>query len=109
MPFIPTIPSTSPATTFATAGVNQIFRGVTFAPITGQMPQFYNAVCKTNGFALCWSALLNRNCTVQYKGNLNSTNWQTLTNLTTTAPEITVFDPATTSGANRFYRVRMNP
>jgi hypothetical protein len=99
----------SPATTLATAGVNQIFRGVAFAPATGQLPQFYNAVCKTNGFALSWSALLNRNYTVQYNGDLNSTNWLTLTNLTTAAPEITVFDPATTTGTNRFYRVLMNP
>jgi hypothetical protein len=99
----------SAVTTLATAGVNQFFRGVAFAPNAGQTPQFYNAVSKTNGFALSWSALLDRNYTVQYNGDLNTTNWQTLTNLTTATPEITVFDPAAPTGTNRFYRVLLNP
>jgi hypothetical protein len=99
----------SAVTTLATAGVNQFFRGVAFAPNAGQAPQFYNAVSKTNGFALSWSALLDRNYTVQYNGDLNTTNWQTLTNLTTATPEITVFDPAAPTGTNRFYRVLLNP
>ena len=84
----------SAATTLATAGVNQIFRGVALAPDAGLAPQFFSASGDAMGFALSWTALLSRNYTVQYNGDLSTTNWLTLTNLTTTAPEITVFDPA---------------
>jgi len=99
----------STMTTLATAGVNQIFRGVTFAPNAGLAPQFFSAAGGTNGFALSWTALLNRNYTVQYNGALNTANWLTLTNLTATAPEITVFDPAGFTSTNRFYRAVLNP
>jgi hypothetical protein len=99
----------SAATTIATAGVNQIFRGVAFAPNAGLAPQFFKTAGTTNGFAISWTALLNRNYTVQYSANLSATNWQTLTNLTTTAPETTVFDPAGLTSTNRFYRVILNP
>ena len=99
----------STVTTLATAGQNQIFRGVTFAPDAGLAPQFFSAAGGTHGFALSCTALLNRNYTVQYNGNLNTTNWLTLTNFTATIPEITVFDPAGFAGTNRFYRVVSNP
>jgi hypothetical protein len=99
----------SAATTLATAGVNQIFRGVAFAPNAGLAPQFFKTAGSTNGFAISWTALLNRNYTVQCSGNLSATNWLTLTNLTTTAPETTVFDPAWLTSTNRFYRVILNP
>ena len=99
----------SAATTLATAGVNQIFRGVALAPDAGLAPQFFSASGDAMGFALSWTALLSRNYTVQYNGDLSTTNWLTLTNLTTTAPEITVFDPAGPTGTSRFYRVLLNP
>jgi hypothetical protein len=99
----------SAATTLATAGVNQIFRGVALAPDTGLAPQFFSASGGAKGFALSWTALLSRNYTVQYNGDLSTTNWLTLTNLTTTAPEITVFDPVVLTGTSRFYRVLLNP
>jgi hypothetical protein len=51
---------------------------------------------------------LNRNYTVQYNGNLNTTNWLTLTNLTVATPVMTVIDPASIN-TNRFYRVVLNP
>jgi hypothetical protein len=98
----------SPAVTLATAGVNQIFRGVTFAPDAGLVPQFFNAIPGPNGFVLNWTALLNRNYTVQYTDDLSAANWQTLTNLTSTAPVMTVVDPEMTA-TNRFYRVLLNP
>jgi len=100
--------ATATATTLATAGVNQLFRGLSLAPNAGLAPQFFNAATATNGFALSWTALLNRNYTVQYNGNLNTTNWLTLTNLTVTTPVMTVIDPASTN-TNRFYRVVLNP
>ena len=73
--------------------MNQIFRGVAFAPDAGLAPQFFNAVTGTNGFALSWTALLNRNYTVQYNDDLATTNWVILTNLTTATPVMTVIDP----------------
>jgi len=97
------------ATTLATAGVNQIFRGVTFAPGAGLAPQCFGAVPRTGGFALSWTALLNRNYTVQYNGDLNTTNWLTLTNLTVATPVMTVVDPGASTNANRFYRMVLNP
>ena len=99
----------SPATTLATAGVNQIFRGVALTPNAGLAPQFFNAVPGTNGFALSWTTLLNRNYTVQYNGDLTTTNWLTLTNLTVTTPVMTVMDMGGFTAANRFYRVVLNP
>ncbi len=98
----------APLTTLAASGVNQLFRGVAFAPSAGLVPQFYHAATGTNGFTLSWSALLNRNYTVQYTGNLASPTWQTLTNLTSTAPVMTVVDPQMTA-TNRFYKVILNP
>jgi hypothetical protein len=95
-------------TTLATAGFNQLFRGLSLAPNAGLAPQFFNAATATNGFALSWTALLNRNYTVQYNGNLNTTNWLTLTNLTVATPVMTVIDPASIN-TNRFYRVVLNP
>ena len=88
--------------------MNQLFRGVAFAPGAGLVPQFYHAAAGPDGFVLSWSALLNRNYTVQSTGNLASPDWQTLTNLTSTTPVLTVVDPATAT-TNRFYRVLLNP
>ncbi|MFZ0827195.1 MAG: CotH kinase family protein [Verrucomicrobiia bacterium] len=97
------------ATTLATAGVNQLFRGVSFTPSSGSVPQFFKAATVTNGFALSWTALLNRNYTVQYNDDLNTTNWLTLTNLTAATPVMTVIDPGASASSSRFYRVVLNP
>jgi hypothetical protein len=96
-------------TTLATAGVNQVFRGVSLAPSSGFVPQFYKAVSGVNGFALSWTTLLNRNYTVQYNSDLSTTNWLTLTNLTVATPVMTVIDPGATTNGNRFYRAVLNP
>jgi hypothetical protein len=95
--------------TLATAGVNQLYRGIAFAPTAGVAPQFYGAASSAQGFRLSWIALLDRNYTVQYNGDISTTNWQFLTNLTTTAPVVTIFDPSTPSSTNRFYRLILNP
>jgi hypothetical protein len=52
---------------------------------------------------------LNRNYTVQYNGDLTTTNWLTLTNRTVTTPVMTVMDMGGFTAANRFYRVVLNP
>jgi hypothetical protein len=97
------------AATLATAGVNQLYRGIAFAPSAGVAPQFYGAVCSAQGFRISWTALLDRNYTVQYSGDLSTTNWQFLTNLTTACPVVTICDPSAPSPTNRFYRVILNP
>ena len=99
----------SVATTLATAGVNQLYRGIAFAPSAGLAPQFYAAASTAQGFRLSWTALLNRNYTVQYNGDISTTNWQLLTNLTTTSPVVTILDPSAPSPTNRFYRLLLNP
>jgi hypothetical protein len=99
----------SPVITLATAGVNQVFRGVTFAPDAALAPQFFRAVPATNGFILSWTALLDRSYTVQYNTDLSTTNWITFTHLTANAPVMTVVDSIINDSTNRFYRVILNP
>jgi Lamin Tail Domain/CotH kinase protein len=100
--------SASPVVTLAIAGDNQLFRGVAFTPDTNSVPQFFNPAQNTNHFTVNWTALINRNYTIQYNGNLATTNWLTLTNITTVKPTVTVLDAPITA-TNRFYRVILNP
>jgi CotH kinase protein/Concanavalin A-like lectin/glucanases superfamily/Lamin Tail Domain len=97
------------ATMLATAGVNQIFRGVTFAPDTAANPTIFSTVKNPGGFIISWTALLNQNYTVEWTDNLLDTNWTTLTNLTSTLPTMTVTDTTAPAGTNRFYRIILNP
>ena len=99
----------STVSTLATAGVNQIFRGVAFAPDPTANPQIFGTVKNTNGFVITWTAWLNRNYSVQWTGNLGGTNWITLTNLTSTLPTLTVTDTTAPANTNRFYRIILNP
>jgi hypothetical protein len=94
-------------TTLATAGANQMFRGVAFAPDTNVVPQVFNPSRTTNGFALAWTGLIGRNYTVLTSGDLSSANWAALTNVTLAAPTASAQDAMTTT--NRFYRVILNP
>jgi hypothetical protein len=99
----------STVTTLATAGVNQLFRGVALTPNTGAVPQFFGSARNGNNFTLSWTALVNRNYTLQYTGDLAGTNWITLTNLTAGLPVLTVTDPGPPTSTNRFYRLVLNP
>ena len=101
--------TSSSATTLATAGVNQIFRGVTFAPDTAANPEIFGTVKNTNGFIITWTALLNQNYTVQWTDDLAGANWTTLTNLTSTLPTMMVTDSSAPANTNRFYRIILNP
>jgi hypothetical protein len=101
--------ATSTATTLATAGINQIFRGVAFAPDTTLNPAIFSAGKATTGFAITWTALLNQNYTVKWTGDIASANWITLTNLTANSPVIRVTDTAAPANTNRFYRLILNP
>jgi hypothetical protein len=106
---IPDAGSNSVATTIATAGVNQIFRGVTFAPGTAVNPQVFSTVKNITGFALTWASLLDQNYTVEWTADLASTNWTALTNLTSSLPTTTVIDTGAPATTNRFYRIILNP
>lgn len=100
----------STVTTLTTAGVNQLFRGVAFAPdAAGVVPQWIGAGAATNGFKLTWTALLYQNYSAQYVGDPAVTNWTTFTNITATAPVMTVYDTSAPAGTNRYYRVVLNP
>jgi hypothetical protein len=96
----------STVTTLTTAGMNQLYRGVALAPDNGAVLQFFKSA--GNNFTLSWTALVNRNYTLQYNGDLGSTNWITLTNLTAALSVLTVTDTAPVN-TNRFYRVKLNP
>jgi hypothetical protein len=99
----------STVTTLTTAGENQVFRGVALTPNTGAVPQFFSSARNGSNFTLSWTALVNRNYTLQYTGNLGSPNWITLTNLTAAQPVLTVTDPGPPASTNRFYRLKLNP
>ena len=100
--------ATSIATTLATAGANQLFHGVSFAPASNFAPLFFSLSRGTKGVTLSWTALANRYYTLQFTDNLNGTNWLTLTNLTAANPVLSVTDPTTSPGTNRFYRLILN-
>ena len=99
----------SAVTTLATSGVNQLFRGVAFTPDATISPALFDSAGSTNGFAISWSALLNRNYSVQWNGDITTTNWVTFTNLTATLPTATVTDTTAPANTNRFYRIILNP
>jgi CotH kinase protein/Concanavalin A-like lectin/glucanases superfamily/Lamin Tail Domain len=99
----------STVTPLATAGVNQLFRGVAFTPDSNISPQFFNAGQNAGGFALTFTTLINRNYTLEYTADLGNPNWITLTNLTTASPVLTVTDITAPANTNRFYRIILNP
>jgi len=98
----------STVTTLATAGGDQVFRGVALTPDNGAVPQFFSSARNGNNFTLAWTSLVNRNYTLQYTGDLGSPNWITLTNLTAALPVLTVTDTAAPANTNRFYRLILN-
>ena len=101
--------ASSTVITLATAGVNQIFRGVALGANASVNPQIIGASKNTNGFAITWTSLLEQNYTVQWTGDLTRTNWATLTNLTATLPAMTATDATIPANTNRFYRILSNP
>ena len=107
-----TLTDTGPASAvipLATAGVNQIFRGLAFAPSGSSAPRFLGGSPSVSGFKLIWTALIHRDYTLEYTDNLAGTNWLTLTNVTAVTPVLTATDPAAAAGGRRFYRLILNP
>ncbi len=72
------------------------------------MPYFTSITKVSNGFALVWFTQPNWTNTIQFKNNLNETNWTTLTNLFGDATTMMNFIDSTTS-TQRFYRVNLKP
>ncbi|HTY85878.1 MAG TPA: CotH kinase family protein [Candidatus Acidoferrum sp.] len=99
----------SVVTTLATAGVNQLFKGVALAPEADNSPQFLGVSKGPGGCALTWTAFLGLPYRLQYNSDLATTNWITLTNVTATTPVLTVIDVGAVGDTNRFYRVILNP
>jgi hypothetical protein len=99
---------TSPITTLATAGANQLFRGVAFTPDADIAPHIFNATHATEGFRLSWTALIGRSYTLESAGTLSNPNWLTVTKLVTTGPVANATDTAP-SADTRFYRIMLNP
>jgi len=95
--------------TLAMAGIEQVFRGVAWAPKAGTAPQFYGYTRGGAGLALTWTTLLNRNYTLEYSDNLLDTNWVAITNFTASAPLESLTNAIVPAGTNRFFRVLLNP
>jgi hypothetical protein len=90
-------------------GIRRCVSSLTEQSVFQTAPQFLNIAEKTNSFTLAWTALANRNYTLQYTGDLSSPSWTTLTNLTGALPVLTVTDTAAPANTNRFYRLILNP
>jgi hypothetical protein len=99
----------SPVTTLATAGLNQIYRGLAFTPDADSAPHIFNAAPATNGFQLSWTALIGRSYTLESADYLPSQNWLPVTNLVAAGPVVYATDSAAPAAATRFYRVSLNP
>jgi hypothetical protein len=99
----------SPVTTLASAGANQLYRGLAFTPDAGVAPRILNTVAATNGFRLSWTALIGRSYTLESADDLKSPNWLTVTNLVVTGPVAYATHTAATTASTRFYRVLLNP
>jgi hypothetical protein len=99
----------SATTTLATAGINQIFRGVAFAPTGPPAPTLFQPKENPNGFSLSWTALSHRNYTVEYSDTVSGGTWRTLTNMTASSPVLRITDVSAPTTTNRFYRVLLNP
>jgi hypothetical protein len=99
----------SAVTTLATAGANQVFKGVALVPEASHSPQFLRTIKTPGSFSFTWTALVNRSYAIQYCSDLREGNWSTLTNLIATAPVLTVTDTGVSSQTNRFYRAVLIP
>ncbi len=99
----------SATTALATAGINQIFRGVAFAPTGAPAPRLFQPKENTNGFSLNWTAVSHRNYTVEYSDTVSGGTWRTLTNMTASSPVLRITDISAPATTNRFYRVLLNP
>jgi hypothetical protein len=71
-------------------------------------PVFQSATQAGGTITLSWSALAGRTYQLQYKTNLNQTNWINLTNLTATN-SIATASESIASDPQRFYRVVLLP
>lgn len=96
----------APLTTLATAGVNQIFRGVVFGPAAAMAPRLYATKFSASGIDLSWTTLAGQYYSLEYVNDLRLANWQVLTQFTASAPESTTTIPVSTEG-NRFFRLRL--
>jgi len=99
---------TSPVTTLAAAGANQIYRGVAFTPEANILPRIFNAARGSEGFRLCWTALIGRSYILESTDSLNTLNWFTVTNLVATGPVAYATDTKPAADT-RFYRVILIP
>jgi hypothetical protein len=99
----------SPVTTLASAGANQLYRGLGFTPDADVAPRILNTVAATNGFRLSWTTLIGRSYTLESADDLKSPNWLTVTNLVATGPVAYSTHTAATTASTRFYRVLLNP
>jgi len=92
----------SAITTLATAGANQLFRGVAFTPDSGAAPRLFQSSASASGFRFGCSTLIGSACQIQYSDSLTAPHWITLTNFNASGPEVWATD-ITPAAAARFY------
>ncbi len=85
-------------------------RGPCFVSPVGPAIQTSRASYSASGFKLKWSAGTSEHYQVQYTDSLAPVSWQTITNVITSGDGNFEFtDPAATTNAQRFYRLRRVP
>ena len=99
----------SPVTTLATAGVNQLYRGLVFTPDADIAPYIFDAARTASGFRLSWTSTIGGSYRLEMTDNLASPTWLTVTNLVATGPVVYMNDSTAAAGDARFYRVIFNP
>jgi spore coat protein CotH len=96
----------TPMNTLATAGVNQIFRGVSFGPSDSPAPRLFATTVAGSQVTLAWTTLVGQMYILEYTEDLRVPDWHVLSQFTAAAPETTTAIPLSTEG-NRFFRLRL--
>ncbi len=98
----------------AVAGVNGAFVAAVSGDIGSpgvivNMPRFTGIAKANGGYVLSWISQPNRKYAVQYKTSLLDANWTTLNIVNVGNTNLFSFTDSTAAGAQRFYRVVLNP
>jgi|GEM_PF-1152838 len=97
----------SPMILLATAGPNQIFRGVTFGPNNTLSPRLSRIQGGTSIITFTWTTFIGQSYTLEYTDNLSAPQWITFANFLATNC-VTSIDVPVQGEGSRFFRLKLN-
>lgn len=97
----------SPMTVLATAGVNQIFRGVSLGPVDTVSPRIVKIKNSSSVITLIWTTFIGQDYSLEYTDDLSSPQWTTSASFQATN-SITSIDISVPGKGNRFFRLKLN-